>query len=326
MGVESAGPPLIVVLDGFTVNPGDNPWDELASLGTLIVHDRTQAGDVVLRSSGAQILITNKTPIDAETMAQLPELRFISVLATGFNVVDVRAARARGIAVSNVPEYSTNAVAQHTFALLLELCHQVGLHHTAVTAGEWIRSSDFCFWRRPPVELAGLTMGIVGFGRIGKRVGEIANAFGMNVIVAGNARHRPAGSQPSPPVSIRQLFSGADVVTLHCPLTDKNAGFVNADLLACMKSSAFFINTARGGLVDEQALAAALDSGHLAGAAVDVVSVEPMRAENPLLGARNCVITPHMAWGSVGARRRLLQQTVRNVEAFLTGRPINVVN
>jgi glycerate dehydrogenase len=316
----------IVVLDGHTVNPGDNPWDELCRLGTVTVHDRTGAAEIVSRSRGAQILVTNKTPIEAGTIDQLPDLRYICILATGYNVVDVGAARARGIPVSNVPEYGTNAVAQHAFALLLELAHQVGAHHAAVAAGEWVRSLDFCFWKQPPLELAGLTMGIVGFGRIGKRAGEIAHAFGMKVIATGGRRPKEPGYRPFAWTTIPELFAAADVVSLHCPLTEENAGFVNADLLAGMKPSAFFINTARGALVDEAALAAALNEGRLGGAAVDVVSVEPMRAGNPLLGARNCIITPHMAWGSLGARRRLLQETVRNIEAFLAGRPINVVN
>lgn len=313
----------IVVLDGHTVNPGDNPWDPLARLGRLTVYDRTPSDRVSERARTADIILTNKVHLDAQTLAELPRLQFISVLATGYNIVDVTAARHRGIAVSNVPEYGTASVAQHTIALLLELCNQVGLHSNAVAAGEWTRNPDFCFWRMPPIELAGLLMGIVGFGRIGQQVGALARAFGMNVTAAAaTAGARGAVTR----TAVRDLFAEADVVTLHCPLTSENARFVKRDLLGCMKPTAFLINTARGGLVDEQDLADALNNGRLAGAAVDVVAVEPLRADNPLRGARNCIITPHMAWGSLAARRRLMQITLRNVQGFLVGRPINVVN
>lgn len=316
----------IVVLDGYTLNPGDNPWDELAQLGDLMVYDRTPREQIVERARGAEIVITNKTPLTATTLGQLPRLQFVAVLATGYNVVDVAAARARGIPVSNVPEYGTDSVAQHVFALLLELCHHVALHDAAVKAGEWIRSVDFCFWKAPPLELSGLTMGIVGFGRIGQRVGALAHAFGMNVLAAGGTRREDPGYRPFAWTTMPQLFVAADVVSLHCPLTADNAQFVNRDRLQHVKPSAFFINVARGGLVDETALAEALNAGRLAGAAVDVVSAEPMRPDNPLLGARNCLITPHMAWASLAARRRLMLATAKNVEAFLAARPINVVN
>jgi glycerate dehydrogenase len=264
--------------------------------------------------------------LPAQTLANLPALRFISVLATGYNVVDVAAARRRGVPVSNVPEYGTDSVAQHVFALLLELCHQAGAHHAAVMAGEWVRAQDFCFWKTPPIELAGLTMGIIGFGRIGQRVGAIAHAFGMSVIATAGSSAAEPGYQPFAWKDQQKVFSAADVVSLHCPLTDSNARFVNRQLLSCMKPSAVFINTARGQLVDEQALADALNSNQLAGAGLDVVSAEPMRPDNPLLHARNCVITPHLAWASLAARRRLMAVTVANVNAFLAGKPINVVN
>jgi len=314
------------VLDGYTVNPGDNPWDALRQLGDVTVYDRTPTEAIVERARGAAIVLTNKTPLAAATLRQLPALRFVSVLATGYNVVDTAAARACGVTVSNIPEYGTRSVAQHVFALLLALCHRVELHDAAVHAGEWTRTPDFCFWKRPPVELAGMTMGIVGFGRIGRQVGELAHAFGMKVIAA---RGRTCPPRPAYRGlawrTIPALFAQADVVTLHCPLTETNARFVDAALLRCMRPSAVFINTARGGLVDEPALAAALRAGRLAGAALDVVSVEPMRADNPLLQAPNCLITPHIAWASLSARRRLLTATVRNVEAFLAGRPVHVV-
>jgi len=316
----------IVVLDGYTLNPGDNPWEALTRLGTLQVYDRTPAELIVPRARAAQIVLTNKTVLTAATLAQLPTVRFIGVLATGYNVVDVAAARARGIPVSNVPEYGTDSVAQHVFALLLELCHHVGAHDAAVKAGEWTGSPDFCFWRSSPIELAGLTMGIVGFGRIGRRVGELAHAFGMRVLAANRSHREPPPYQPFAWAEVAEVCAQADVLTLHCPLTAENAQFVNRELLATMKPTAFFINTARGGLVDEAALAAALNAGGLAGAAVDVVSVEPMRPDTPLLTARHCIITPHIAWASLAARRRLMAETVRNVEAFLAGRPVNVVN
>jgi len=312
----------IVVLDGHTVNPGDNPWDEIAKLGELTVFDRTPEELVVERGREAEILLTNKTRLAAETLAALSALRFVSVLATGYDVVDVAAARRRGVAVSNVPEYGTDSVAQHVFALLLELCNQTGLHAAAVAGGEWTRCKDFCFWKAPLVELAGLTMGIVGFGRIGRKVTTLARALGMRVIAGG-------GSHRSPDVEWREipaLFSQADVVSLHCPLTAENARFVDRRLLARMKRTAFFLNTARGGLVDEAALRDALHAAELAGAAVDVVSKEPIDAENPLLEAPNCIITPHIAWASLAARRRLVEITAKNIEGFLSGRPGNLVS
>ncbi|MBI2962361.1 MAG: D-2-hydroxyacid dehydrogenase [Deltaproteobacteria bacterium] len=312
----------IVVLDGYTVNPGDNSWEPVARLGELAVFDRTRLDQIVARARDAEILLTNKTRLDAATLTALPALRFVSVLATGYDVVDVAAARARGIPVSNVPEYGTDSVAQHTFALLLELANHPAEHAAAVAAGEWSRSADFCFWRAAPVELAGRTIGIVGLGRIGRRVADIARAFAMNVTVSGedSARGGEVARRPLP-----RLFSESDVVSLHCPLTAKNARFVNRDLLRRMKPSAFFLNTARGGLVDEAALREALDCGWLAGAALDVGSTEPLDPRSPLLGARNLLLTPHMAWASLPARRRLVEVTARNVEAFLGGAPINAV-
>ena len=316
----------IVVLDGHTLNPGDNPWDELAALGDLTVHVRSAPDEVVPRARGAQVVLTNKTHLDAAALAALPGLRFIGVLATGYNVVDVAAARSHGITVSNVPEYGTDFVAQHVFALLLEIANAVGEHDAAVHAGDWQRCPDFSFWTRPLLELAGLTMGIVGYGRIGRRVGDVARALGMRVLASA----RPG--TPLPPATatetwcgIDELFATSDVVTLHCPLTADNERFVNAALLARMKRSAILINAARGQLVDEAALADALASGTIAAAGLDVVSEEPIRADNPLLRAPRCVITPHVAWASLAARRRLMSTTVENVRAFLAGTPKNVV-
>lgn len=319
----------IVVLDGYTLNPGDNPWDEVAGLGSLAVHDRTPGESIVERARDAEIVLTNKTPLSASTLALLPRLRFVGVLATGYNIVDVAAATARRVVVSNVPEYGTDSVAQHVFALLLELCHQVGRHDEAVRAGEWCRSPDFSFWKSAPIELVGRVMGIVGFGRIGRRVAELARAFGMEVIVSSHApRSTPAPEPRGGPrrAPIEDLLAQADVVTLHCPLTPENAALVNGSFIALMKRTAFFINTARGGLVDEVALGEALRAGRIAGAALDVVSVEPMRPDNPLLGAPNCIITPHVAWASLAARRRLMSATAANIRAFLAGHPRNVVS
>lgn len=316
----------IVVLDGHTMNPGDNPWTPLQALGEAVIHERTAPDQVVSRSREAGILVVNKVELTRDVLAQLPLLRMIAVTATGYNVVDVAAARERNIPVCNVPVYSTDSVAQFVFALLLELCHHVGLHHDEVTAGAWSRSPDFSFWKTPLVELTGLTMGIVGFGRIGRRVGELAHAFGMRVL-AFNRHPGPAPAYESFAWSpLNDLVSQSDVVSLHCPLTPENKGMVNRQLLSRMKTTAFLVNTARGPLVAERDLAEALNGGRIAGAAVDVVSAEPIRADNPLLTARHCIITPHMAWATLAARRRLMAATVENVKCFLEGRPVNGVN
>ena len=317
----------IVVLDGHTLNPGDCPWDPVARLGEFTAHDRTPADQIVPRAAGAEIVLTNKTPLSEDALSQLPGLRFISVLATGYNVVDTLAARKRGIPVSNVPIYGTDSVAQFTFALLLELCHHVGRHGERVRSGEWSRQVDFCFWDSPLIELAGRTMGIVGFGRIGLRVGELAHAFGMEVLAYDAVPGPPPPQyEPFAFATLEEVFSRCDVVSLHCPLAADNAGMVNARLLGRMQPHAVLLNTARGGLVREADLATALNAGRIAGAAVDVVSAEPIRPDNPLLSARNCLITPHIAWATVAARRRLMETTARNVEAFLRGEPIHVVN
>ncbi len=335
----------IVVLDGYTLNPGDNPWDPVAALGELTVYDRTPAEQIVQRGGLAEVILTNKTPLDAAALDQLGQLRFISVLATGYNVVDLAAARRRGIVVSNVPEYGTDSVAEHVFALLLALCRRVEHYDRLVRQGEWQRRGEFCFWDAAPWELAGKRMGIIGFGRIGRRVGALARAFGMEVLVYDPALDQPPGTVPifaaeghkngtvpfpSPPEftceSLAAVFARADVVSLHCPLTDANAGFVNRALLETMKPTAVLINTARGGLIDEADLAAALDEGRIAGAALDVLTSEPIRADSPLLGAKNCLLTPHLAWASVEARRRLTAITAANIAAFQAGRPIHVVN
>ena len=313
----------IVVLDGFTLNPGDLSWAELQGLGPCAIYDRTPPGEVLARAAGAEILLTNKTHLTSETIQRLPQLRYIGVLATGTNIVDLAAARVRVIPVTNVPTYGTKSVAQFTFALLLELAHHVGHHAGTVREGRWTRSTDWCYWDFPLIELDGLTLGIVGLGRIGRAVSALGAAFGMKVIACD-----PTAGTPPPLVRLVELdplLPESDVVSLHCPLTPQTAHLVNARRLALMKPTAFLVNTSRGPLVDESALAEALNAGRIAGAAVDVLSAEPPLADNPLLAARNCLITPHMAWGTRAARSRLMQIAVENVRAFLAGKPQNVV-
>jgi glycerate dehydrogenase len=315
----------IVVLDGFTLNPGDLDWAALRALGTVTVHDRTPPEQVLDRACEAEILLTNKALVSGDTIRALPKLRYIGVLATGYNVVDAAAARERGIPVTNVPGYSTASVAQLTFALLLELTHRAGHHAQAVRDGRWAAGADFCFWDFPLVELHGLTFGVVGFGQIGRAVAKLADAFGMRVLVHSRTRLADLPAQFEF-ADLDTLLARSDVVSLHCPLTAENKGFINAARLARMKPGAFLINTGRGPLLDEQAVADALNGGRLGGAGLDVLSVEPPRADNPLLTARNCVVTPHIAWASRAARTRLMDAVVENVRAFLDGTPRNVVN
>jgi glycerate dehydrogenase len=316
----------IVVLDGYTLAADGNSWAALGQLGEVEIHDRSKADEVRARARSAAVLITNKAPVRAEVIDQAPHLRLIAVSATGHDCVDVAAASRCGILVSNVPEYGTDSVAQFTLALLLELSHSVGRHAEAVRAGEWSRSSDFCFWKAPLIELAGKTMGIVGYGRIGRRVGELAHALGMSVLVHSRSHPALPANQRFAWATLEELFAGSDVLSLHCPLTPETSGLVNRERLKRVRPGAFLINTARGGLVVEEDLAKALNEGRLAGAAVDVVSREPIRPDNPLLAARNCLITPHIAWATRQARRRLLEATLANVANFLAGRPTNLVN
>ena len=316
----------IVILDGAAVNPGDASWDKVAKLGELTVYDRTPGDKIIERARDADVILTDKTPLSADTFPALTKLRFVSVLATGYDPVDAAAAREHGIAVSNVPTYGTGAVAEHVFALVFELCRHVGLHDAAVKAGDWSRAPDYCFWHTPQLELAGRTMGIVGLGRIGRRVAEIADAFGMPVIAAKRNRDQPPAVKQFEWADTGDIFARADVVTMHCPLTDETRGMVNSTLLGLMKPAAFFINTSRGGLVVERDLADALNAGRIAGAAVDVVAAEPIPAESPLLTAKNCILTPHIAWAALEARRRLIATTAHNIAAFFAGQPVNVVN
>jgi glycerate dehydrogenase len=318
--------PSIVCLDDFTLNPGDNPWTDVEKLGDLITYDRTPVELIVERAADAEIILANKTLLSSATIAKLEKLRFISVLATGYNVVDVKTAMDRGIPVSNVPIYGTDAVAEFVIALILNFTKRVQLHADFVRSGEWTTCSDFCFWHNSYfVELAGKTIGIVGFGRIGRRVGELAHAFKMKVIAFDDYKEN-VPAYPFEWREIRQLFAESDFVSLHCPLTDSNKGMVNKTLLPMMKKSAFLINTARGLLVEEKDLAYALNSGMIAGAACDVLSEEPPKSDNPLLSAKNIVITPHIAWAALEARRRLMKTTAENIAAFLSGNPQNVVN
>jgi glycerate dehydrogenase len=315
----------IVILDGHTANPGDLSWEPFRQLGDCAIFDRTPEAEIVARARDAEIILTNKAVLARATLAALPRLRYIGVTATGYNVVDVAAARERGITVTNVPDYGTPSVAQAVFALILELTNRTGHHAQTVREGRWARSPDWCYWDYPLIELKGLTLGIAGFGQIGEAVARIGRAFGMNVIAA--RRHPPPGRRDDVEFTdLEALFQRSDVLSLHCPLTPETRGLVNGARLARMKPSAFLINTARGPLVDEAALAVALNEGRIAGAGLDVLSVEPPKADNPLLGARNCFITPHVAWASRSARQRLLEVTAANVRAFLGGKPQNVVN
>jgi glycerate dehydrogenase len=315
----------IVVLDGYCLNPGDLSWDALREFGDVEVFDRTAEPDVVPRAAGAAIALTNKTPLSAASLRQLPDLRYIGVLATGYNVVDVAATGQQGIVVSNIPTYGTASVAQFVFGLLLELCHNVRLHADAVRAGEWSRSADWSFWKSPLVELAGKTMGIIGFGRIGRQTGRIADAMGMRVIANDTYQGNPPAYEGFRWASVEEVLRESDVVSLHSPLFRETQGMINARSLALMKPSAFLINTSRGPLVVDQDLADALNAGRLAGAGLDVLSVEPPAESNPLLTARNCLVTPHIAWATREARSRLMDAAVQNVAAFLEGKAQNVV-
>lgn len=314
----------IVILDAYAANPGDLSWDEFAALGDLTVYDRTAQEDAAARIGDAEVVFINKVRLTDEIFAACPNLKLVSILATGYNIVDLTAAKRRGITVCNVPGYSTRAVVQMTFALLLEICQQVGLHSGAVHTGRWQTCPDFCFWDRPLIELDGKTMGIVGYGAIGSAVGTVAQAFGMKLLVT--ARHERPVPEGARFVSLPELLAQSDVVSLHCPQTAENARMIDAGALAQMKDGAILLNTARGGLLDEQAVADALRSGKLLAAGMDVVSAEPIRADNPLLTAPNCFLTPHIAWAPLETRRRLQAISAENLRAFLAGKPQNVVN
>lgn len=319
----------IIVLDGYTENPGDLSWEGLEALGDLRVYDRTSVTDVeeiVERIGDGEIIFTNKTPISAQVMEQCPGIRYIGVLATGFNVVDCQEAKRRGIPVCNIPSYGTDAVAQFTIALLLEICHHIGHHSQAVREGRWSQNPDWCFWDYPLIELSGKTMGIIGYGRIGQKTAEIAQALGMKVL-AYDVRGRERLAGPGCGFAeLPELYEASDVIVLHCPATRENEGMINKDSLSKMKDGVILINDSRGQLIVEEDLKSALDSGKVAAAGLDVVGVEPIREDNPLLHAANCIITPHIAWAPRESRKRLLDAAVSNLKAFMDGNPVNVVN
>lgn len=317
-------PASIVVLDGYTANPGDLSWSELETAGRLTVYDRTPAAEIVPRASDAEIVLTNKTPLTRETIAALPKLRYIGVLATGYNVIDTAAAAERGIPVCNVPEYGTPNVAQAVIALLLELTNRTGHHADTVRAGRWSACPDFCYWDGNLIELQGRTLGIIGYGRIGAAVARIADAFGMRVLAT--KRHPSPDQPPARFVALEELLRESDVISLHCPLTPETKELINTQRIAQMKPGALLINTARGPLINEGDLANALNTGRLAGAALDVLSTEPPSPDNPLLRAKNCIITPHIAWATREARARLIHIAAENVRAWQAGRAQNVVN
>lgn len=318
----------IVVLDGYAENPGDISWHGLEALGETVIYERTSFTEsplIAQRIGDAEIAVTNKTPISRETMEKCPRLRFISVLATGYNCVDCAAARERGISVSNVPAYGTASVSQYSIALLLEICHHIGHHSDSVHAGRWAAGEEWCYWDYPLIELEGKTMGIIGFGRIGQAEGRIARALGMKVL-AYDLFENASGKEIGTYTDLDTLLGEADVISLHCNLTKENAGIINKNTIARMKKGVIIINNARGQLICEQDLADALNSGHVQAAAVDVVSTEPIAPDCPLLTAKNCIITPHISWAAKESRERIMSATSRNIAAFMAGEPVNVVN
>jgi len=316
----------IVVLDGYALNPGDLSWNEMKRLGNLAVYDRTPVEQIYERVKEATIVLTNKTPISAQVIDQTPSLKYIGVLATGYNVVDVEAARQKGILVTNVPGYGTKSVVQLTFALLLELCHHVQQHSDAVMEGKWASAADWCFWDYPLIELADKTVGIIGFGAIGQQVADVATAFDMKVIAYSRTKTDQSHRRNFKWCSLEELLRSSDVISIHAPLTPDTKGLINTESLSKMKSSAFLLNTSRGPIIVDQDLADALNQNVIAGAGIDVLSVEPPPEGNPLFKAKNCLITPHIAWATKEARTRLMNSVVNNVSAFISGKPINVVN
>ncbi|MDR1902304.1 MAG: D-2-hydroxyacid dehydrogenase [Treponema sp.] len=315
----------IVILDGYTENPGDLSWDGFRALGELTVYDRTSAEDIIERINGAEAVIINKTPLSRETLEACPGIRYIGVLATGYNVVDTEAAKEQDITITNIPAYGTAAVGQFAVALLLEICHHIGYHDKEVHQGRWEKNADWCFWDYPLIELAGKTMGIIGFGRIGQTTGAIAKALGMRVIAYDEIQNE-TGRTIAEYVSLDALLSQSDIISLHCPLFPSTQGIINKHTIARMKDGVILLNNSRGPLVVEQDLAEALNSGKVYAAGLDVVSTEPIRPDNPLLTAKNCIITPHISWASRESRQRLMDIAVENLSAFLKNNPQNVIN
>lgn len=316
----------IVVLDGYTENPGDLSWDGLAAYGDLTVYDRTPPDEIAARMHDAEIVLTNKTPISRQTLAACPHVRYIGVLATGYNVVDIQAAKERGVPVCNVPTYGTAAVGQFAIALLLEICHHIGAHSESVHKGDWENSADWCYWNYPLIELAGKTMGIIGYGRIGQATGRIAQAMGMNVIAVDAFHHQSLEGPTMHYVELDELLAQADVISLHCPLLESTQGIICKKNIDKMKDGVIIINNSRGPLIVEADLADALRAGKVYAAGVDVASTEPIERDNPLLSAPNCLITPHISWASRESRQRLMDIAVKNVAQFIAGAPVNVVN
>lgn len=316
----------IVILDGYGLNPGDLSWEPLKALADVTIYDRTAETEIIERIGGAEIVLTNKTPLRRETLEKVPSVKYIGVLATGYNVVDVKAARDLDKIVTNIPAYSTDSVAQMVFAHLLTMCHHVWSHSEAVRDGAWAKSIDFCFWNYPLTELTGKTIGIIGLGRIGQAVAKIAVAFGMEVLAYGPRPKKELEHEHLKFVSLDELYRDSDVISLHCPLFDGTAGMINKDSIQKMKDGVILINTSRGQLIVEEDLAEALNSGKVGGAGLDVLSSEPPAADNPLTRAKNCQITPHIAWAPIEARQRLMSIAVENVKAYMAGQPIHVVN
>ncbi|MBW7571417.1 D-2-hydroxyacid dehydrogenase [Caproiciproducens faecalis] len=316
----------IVILDGYTENPGDLSWEGFEKLGELTVYDRTPADKIVERIGGAEAVIINKTPISAETFHACPNIKYVGVLATGYNVVDVAAAKEKGVVVSNIPTYGTAAVGQFAIALLLEICHHIGEHSAAVMRGDWASNQDWCFWNYPLIELAGKTMGIIGFGKIGQSTARIAQALGMNILAFDEYKNPALESETCKYAALDELLAQSDVISLHCPLFPSTEGIINKDNIAKMKDGVIILNNSRGPLIVEQDLTDALNSGKVAAAGLDVVSTEPIQSDNPLLKAKNVIITPHISWAPKESRQRLMDIAVKDLDAFLSGNPINVVN
>lgn len=321
----------IVVLDGYTLNPGDITWEGFEKLGDIKVYDRTsydasEENLIVERVGDADIVFTNKTPITKSALNRMSNVRYIGVLATGYNVVDVEAAKEKGIVVTNIPTYGTDSVGQFAIALLLEMCHHIGSHSDSVFRGEWANNPDWCYWNSPLIELAGKTMGIIGYGRIGQATGKIAQAMGMKVLAYDLHKNMDLESETMKHVELNELFANSDVIVLHCPLFESTMGIINKNNIAKMKDGVMIINNSRGPLIVEEDLAEALNSGKVGGAAVDVVMTEPIKSDNPLLKAKNCIITPHISWAPKESRQRLMNIAIDNLEKFLKGNPVNVVN
>lgn len=315
----------IVVMDGYALNPGDISWEDFETLGEFILYEHTEKEEIIKRAKGADAILTNKTPITRELFVNCPTIKYVGVLATGYNVVDTAAARERGVVVTNVPTYGTDAVAQYAVAMMLELCHHIGEHDRSVKAGDWQRNRNFCYWNYPTIELSGKTLGIIGYGRIGQKLAKIASALGMTIIAYDKYPDADKLCENARFGALEELLCQSDFISLNCPLTQENKGIINRKTISMMKDGVYIINTARGPLVNEKDLSDALKSGKVKGAAVDVLSEEPPAHGNVLIDAPNCIVTPHIAWAAKESRIRLMEIAVNNLKAFLDGKPINIV-